>query len=77
MMPISIEIFPVFFIFSLIFVDLQKFGGDFRLALNIRLKYGNFEQDLNKHIDGFECVNFVLKSKKASVLLAFFVCKSA
>ena len=50
------SLFPVFIIFSLNFVYLQKFDGDFRMAVNIRLKYGNFEQDLNKHIDGFECV---------------------
>ena len=47
---------PVFFIFSLIFVDLRSLGGEFRMAVNIRLKYGNFEQDLNKHIDSFEYV---------------------
>ena len=70
------SLLPVFFIFSLIFVVLRSLGGEFRMAVNIRLKYGNIEQNLSKYIGNFEYVVVIQKSKKASILLAFLVAPS-
>ena len=41
------------------------------MAVSIRLKYGDFERVFDEYIDKHEYVAFVIKSKKASILLAF------
>ena len=46
------------------------------MAVSIRLKYGDFEHISSKHIDRHECVTFLIKIKKASILLAFLVAPS-
>ena len=43
------------------------------MAVSIRLKYGDFEQNLSKYIGNFEYVVVIPKSKKASEMLAFLV----
>lgn len=43
------------------------------MAVSIRLKYGNFERVFDEYIGEIEYIIFPIKSKKASILLAFFV----
>ena len=58
------------------FADLQSLGGSFRMAVSIRLKYGILRRVFDKHIDKYEYVTFLIKNKKASILLAFSVAPS-
>ena len=41
------------------------------MAVSIRLKHGILRRVFDKHIDKYEYVTFLTKSKKASILLAF------